>query len=91
MKPKHMLLAMSLTLVMSSPGFDQQPMTVIDVIDHLDEAVRDCDWKARNLTGAPKLKMLLHKRTMEDVLEGLKAGRIVASRKLEDALKEHSF
>ena len=91
MKPKHMLLAMSLTLVMSSPGFDQQPMTVIDVIDHLDEAVRDCDWKAPNLTGAPKLKMLLHKRTMEDVLEGLKAGRIVASRKLEDALKEHSF
>ena len=91
MKPKHMLLAMSLALVMSSPGFAQQPMTVIDVIDHLDEAVRDCDWKARNLTGAPKLKMLLHKRTMEDVLEGLKAGRVVDSRKLEEALKDHSF
>ena len=91
MKPKHILLAVSLALVMSSSGFAREPITVIELIDHLDEAVRDCDWKARNLTGAPKLKMLMHKRTMEDVLEALRAGREVDSRKLEEALKVHSF
>lgn len=91
MKAKHIFLAVGLTLVMSSSGLAQGPITVIDMIDHLDEAVKDCDWKARNLTGAPKLKMLMHKRTMEDVLEALRAGREVDSRKLEEALKVHSF
>lgn len=62
---------------------------MVEMIDHLEEAARDCDWKARNLTGAPKGKMLLHKRTMDDVLEGLKAGREVDTRKLEEALKVH--
>ena len=75
---------------MSSSGLAQEPITVIELIDHLDEAVRDCDWKARNMTGAPKLRMLMHKRTMDDVLEALKAGRVVDSRKLEEALKGHS-
>ena len=91
MKAKHIFLAVGLTLVMSSSGLAQGPITVIDMIDHLDEAVKDCDWKARNLTGAPKLKMLMHKRTMEDVLEALRAGREVDSKKLEEALKVHSF
>lgn len=91
MKARHILLAVGLALVMSSSGFAQEPITVVELIDHLDEAVRDCDWKARNLTGAPKLKMLMHKRTMEDVLETLRAGRVVDYRKLEEALKAHSL
>ena len=90
MKAKYILLAVSLALAMSSSGLAQEPITVIELIDHLDEAVRDCDWKARNMTGAPKLRMLMHKRTMDDVLEALKAGRVVDSRKLEEALKGHS-
>lgn len=89
MKSKHILLAVALALVFSSAGYAQGPITVIELIDHLDEALRDCEWKARNLTGAPKGKMLLHKRTMDDVLEALKAGREVDSRKLEQALKGH--
>lgn len=89
MKTKHILLALALVLVVSSSGSAQEPITVIELIDHLEEAVRDCDWKARNMTGAPKIKMLLHKRTMEDVLEALRAGRVVDSRKLETALKVH--
>ena len=89
MKSKHILLAIALALVFASSGSAQEPITVIELIDHLDEAVRDCDWKARNMTGAPKLRMLLHKRTMDDVLEALKAGRVVDSRKLEEALKGH--
>ena len=74
---------------MSSPGLAQGPITVIELIDHLDEAGRDCDWKARNLTGGLKLKMLLHKRTVDDVLEALRAGRDVDSIKLEKALKDY--
>jgi hypothetical protein len=89
MKSKYILPAIAFVFALSSSGFAQEPITVIELIDHLEEAVRDCDWKTRNLTGAPKGKMLLHKRTMEDVLDGLKAGRVVDSRKLEEALKVH--
>ena len=91
MKARKIFLAVGLTLVMSSSALAQGPITVIDMIDHLDEAVKDCDWKARNLTSAPKLRMLMHKRTMEDALEALRAGQEVDSIKLEDALKVHSF
>ena len=89
MKSKHILLAIVLALVFPFSGSAQEPITVIELIDHLEEAVRDCDWKSRNLTGAPKGRMLLHKRTMDDVLEALKAGRVVDSEKLEEALKGH--
>lgn len=89
MKSNNVLLALAFALVFASSGSAQEPITVIELIDHLDEAVRDCDWKARNMTGAPKLRMLLHKRTMDDVLEALKAGRVVDSRKLETALTVH--
>jgi len=89
MKSKHILLALAFALVFASSGSAQEPITVIELIDHLEETLRDCDWKARNMTGAPKLRMLMHKRTMEDVLEALKAGRVVDSRKLEEALKGH--
>lgn len=90
MKTKSMLPAMALVLVFSSSGFTREPITTIELIDHLEEALSDCTWKARNLTGAPKGKMLLHKKTMEDVLEALKAGREVDSRKLEKALRVHA-
>jgi hypothetical protein len=89
MKSKSILPAVALVLVFSSSGFARDPMTGTELINHLEEAARDCDWKTRNLTGAPKGKMLLHKRTMEDVLDGLKAGRVVDSKKLEEALKVH--
>ncbi len=89
MKSIYILPAIALVFVFSSSGFARDPITGIELINHLEEAARDCDWKTRNLTGAPKGKMLLHKRTMEDVLDGLKAGRVVDSRKLEEALKVH--
>lgn len=91
MKAKHIFLAVGLTLVMSSSALAQGPITGIELIDHLGEAVKDCDWKARNLTGGPKLRMLLHKRTMDEVLVGLKAGQAVDSSKLEQALNGHSL
>ena len=90
MKTKNMLPAMALVLVFSSSGLAREPITVIELIDHLEEALSNCSWKTRNMTGAPQGKMLLHKRTMEDVLDALKAGREVDPRKLERALKDHT-
>jgi hypothetical protein len=87
MNAKHILFALALALVFSSSGSAQDRITVVD---RLEEALRDCDWKSRNMTGAPKGRMLMHKRTMEDVLEALNAGREVDSRKLEEALKGHA-
>lgn len=89
MKSKTVLLALALASVVASSGSAQEPITVIELIDHLDEAVRDCDWKARNLAAGPKLRMLMHKRTMEDVLGALRAGREIDSSKLDEALKNH--
>ena len=89
MKSKYILPAIAFVFAFSSSGFAQAPITGIELIDHLEASARECSWKTQNLTGAPKGKMLLHKRTMEDVLDGLKAGRVVDSRKLEEALKVH--
>ena len=89
MKSKYILPAIALVFAFSSSGFARDPIVGIELINHLEEAARDCDWKTRNLTGAPKGKMLLHKKTMEDVLEGLKAGREVDPTKLENALNVH--
>lgn len=90
MKTKNMLPGMALVLLFATSGYAREPITTIELIDHLEEALTDCSWKTRNLTGAPKGKMLLHKRTMEDVLEALKAGREVDPRKLERALTTHA-
>ena len=90
MKTKNILAPMALLLVFTASGYAREPITITELVDHLEEALTDCNWKTRNLTGAPKGKMLLHKRTMEDVLEALKAGREVDSGKLERALKAHA-
>lgn len=82
---KHTVAAVALALLFASPAFAREPLTVIEMIDHLEESLADCNWKARGPLG----RMLLHKKTMEDVLQALKAGRVVESRKLEEALKGH--
>lgn len=86
---KHTVAAVALALWFGSPAFAREPLTVVELTDHLEELLADCNWKTRSLTGGPLGKMLLHKRTMEDVLEALKAGRVIESRKLEEALKAH--
>lgn len=88
-KKQTVVAAVALALLFTSPAFAREPLTVIEMIDHLEEVLADCNWKTRNLTGGPLGRMLLHKKTMEDVLEALKAGRVVESRKLEEALKGH--
>lgn len=89
MKFKNILPVIGFAAMFSSVGYAQEPLTTVQLIDRLDEAARDCELKARNLTGAPKGWMLMHKRTMDDVLEQLRDGREVDLRKLEEALKVH--
>ena len=89
MKSKYILPAIAFVFAFSSSGFAQVPITGIELIDHLEAAARECSWKTQNLTGAPKGKMLLHKKIIDDTLEALKAGRQIDSRKLETALKVH--
>lgn len=89
MKTKTLYLTIVMLLLASAPGQTQVQPTNIELIAHLEEAQRDCEWKTRNLTGGPKGKMLLHKKTMDDVLEQLKAGQTVDPRKIEKALEVH--
>lgn len=89
MKFRHFAGAVALSVLFSSPAVPREPLTVIEMIDHLEETLADCKWTTRNLKGAPLGRMLLHKKTMEDVLEALKAGAVVEPRKLEEALKVH--
>lgn len=86
---KHTVAAVALALSFGSPAFAREPLTVIEMVDHLEESLVDCNWSIRNLKGGPLGRMLLHKKTMEDVLEALKAGRVVEPRKLEEALRAH--
>jgi hypothetical protein len=89
MKFKHILTATALAVLFSSPAISADPIKSITLINRLEEASRDCGWKARNLTGGPKGKMLLHKRTIDSVLEQLQAGQEVDAKKLELALMIH--
>ncbi|HEU4343851.1 MAG TPA: hypothetical protein VFU31_20045 [Candidatus Binatia bacterium] len=89
MKLTNILPAIGLVVLFSSSGFAQEPTSKTELITHLEEVQKDCEWKTRNLTGGPKGKMLLHKRTMDDVLEQLKAGEPVDPKKIDKALEVH--
>ena len=90
MKVSHTISALALSILLTTPVLAREPLTVIEMIDHLEELLTDCRWATRNLKGGPLGKMLLHKKTMEDVLEGLKKGTPVETRKLENALNGHA-
>ena len=90
MKSRYILtIAVGLAVSASTFGFDSEPRADSALVNQLEWALKECEWKARNLTGAPKIRMLMHKRSMDDVLEQLKAGREIDPRKLEEALKVH--
>jgi hypothetical protein len=90
MRITHTVMVFALSMLLTSPTFAREPLTVIEMIDHIEELLRDCSWETRGLKGGPLGKMLLHKKTMEDVLDGLKTGTPVEPRKLEKALKAHA-
>lgn len=70
-------------------AFAGEPLPVIELINHLEASIADCNWKARSLKGARFGRMLLHKKTMEDVLDALRTGHAVEPCKLEEALQTH--
>ena len=48
---KHTVAAVALARLFASPAFAREPLTVIEMIDHLEELLADCNWKTRNLKG----------------------------------------
>lgn len=61
MKSGAIVTAFALSLVLIAPTFAREPLTVIEMIDHIEELLRNCSWETRNLKGGPLGEMLLHK------------------------------
>lgn len=89
MKLGNTITVIALMTLFASPILAAESLTTGEMITRVEESLKDCNWHTRNLKGAPLGKMLLHKKTMEDVLEALKAGRDVESGKLDTALTPH--
>ena len=89
MKIKSLFLTVIVILLASVPGRTQHEALGTERIALLQQAQADCAWKIRTLTGGPKGTMLLHQKTMENVLEKLKAGQPVDSKAIAAVLKEH--
>jgi hypothetical protein len=90
MKTKSLLLTGVAILLSSSVTMAQQPTDNSELIAKLEQAKQDCAWQARNLKGGPKGSMLLHQRTMDNVLEQLKAGQKVDQQRVYKAFENHS-
>ena len=56
----------------------------------LEDAKQNCAWKVRTLKGAPQSNVLLHQKTMENVLEQLKTGQTVDHQTFGKAFENHS-
>lgn len=89
MKTKLFLLAGVAILLSSSVTMAEQPTGNSRLIAQLEQAKQDCAWQARNLKGGPKGSMLLHQRTMDNVLEQLKAGQNVDQQRINKAFENH--
>jgi hypothetical protein len=89
MKSKSLLPTIFAIVLTSTAAMAQQPAGNGDLISRLEQAKRDCLWSTRNLKGAPQGNMLLHQRTMENVLQQLKAGQSVEQQKIEKAFEGH--
>ena len=90
MKTKTLLLTGVTILLTSTVAMAQQSTGNPELISHLEVAKQDCAMKARNLKGAPQANMLMHQRTMENVLEQLKAGHRVDQQRIDKAFEHHS-
>jgi hypothetical protein len=90
MKAKPLLPAIITVLLTSTAAMAQQPTENVALISRLEQAKQDCEWKTRTLKGGPQGSMLLHQRTMDNVLEQLKAGQSVDHQKIEKAFENHS-
>ena len=89
MKTKLLLLAGVAIFLTSGVTIAQQSTGNSALISRLERAKQDCAWQARNLKGGPKVNMLMHERTMDNVLEQLKAGQIVDQQRINKAFENH--
>jgi hypothetical protein len=91
MNAKILLAVLGFSLLASSPLWTAPRAATADAefIARLEQKYGDCEWKARNLTGGPKLALLLHHRSMGKVIERLKAGETVDAKDLQRVLADH--
>lgn len=91
MNAKKLLVALGFSLVASAPAWAEPPATNTntELIAQLEKKYTDCEYKARHLTGGPKLALLLHHRAMGKVIDQLKAGETVDANVLHRILVEH--
>jgi hypothetical protein len=91
MNAKHLLAALGFSLLASSPLWTEPRAAIADTkfIARLEQKYGDCEWKVRNLTGGPKLALLLHHAKMGNAIERLKAGETVDAQDLQRVLADH--
>lgn len=89
MKLSPLFLIVTSILLASVSGRSQEAPASAESIARIEQAQANCEWKVRTLTGGPKGKMLLHQRTMENVLEKLKVGEPVDPKAIDQALQGH--
>jgi len=91
MNSKKLFVALGFSLVASAPVWAEPPTTNTntELIAQLEQKYGDCEWKARNLKGGPKLALLLHHAKMGNVIDRLKAGETVDAKELRTILAEH--
>jgi hypothetical protein len=91
MNSKKLIVALGFSLVASAPVWAEPPTTNTntELIAQLEKGYGECEWKARNLKGGPKLALLLHHRAMGKVIDQLKAGETVDANVLHRILVEH--
>ena len=88
MKVRKTFLAVTLAVLASSPAWAQEKKTDPELVARMEQLLSDGDWKARNLTGGPKLKWLLHQRKLNGLVDRLKAGQSVDPKEIDQLLKE---
>ena len=84
------VLIVSFILSISASAPAQQKADHAELIARLERMASDSDWKARNLTGAPKQKWLLHQARIQRLIDQLKSGQSVDPKEIDEILKEHS-
>jgi hypothetical protein len=91
MNSKKLFVALGFSLLASAPAWADPPATNTntELIAQLEKGYGECEWKSRNLTGGPKLALLLHHRSMGNVIDRLKAGEAVDANVLHRIFVEH--
>jgi hypothetical protein len=89
MKTKLISIALGAGLLAAVPLWGDQTAGNAQLIARLEQLASDCQWKLNIATGGVKGRLSLHHRQMENVIEGLKAGKSVDEKTIDTVLHQH--